>query len=138
MRLCRIFSDGAVLQRDQLIPVWGCAQPDRKIEADLAGKTAFSRSDSDGHFLLYLPPLPPGGPWELKVSSGNESVAQVCASVTEQSDFMRDLSAVADMPVSSANLRQWPDSIELMESLPPIFIAGAAASAGQKTVETRS
>ena len=74
MRLSRIFSEGAVLQRDQLIPVWGVAQPDQKIQAELAGKTAFSRSGADGHFLLYLPPLPPGGPWELKVSSENESV----------------------------------------------------------------
>ena len=67
-----------------------------------------------------------------------ESEVQVCAIAAAQRCEMRDRNAVNDTPVSWANFRQWPDSMELIESLPPIFIAGEDASAGQNTVETRS
>ena len=71
-------------------------------------------------------------------SCGMASAAQVCDATAVQRCFMRDRKAAKDTPVSCANLRQCPDRIELIESLPPIFMAGADASAGQNTVETRS
>ena len=74
----------------------------------------------------------------LSHSCGMESEAHVCAIAAAQRCEIRDRNAVRDTPVSSANFRQWPDSMELIESLPPIFIAGEDASAGQNTVETRS
>ncbi|MBR4663906.1 MAG: hypothetical protein IKO93_08530 [Lentisphaeria bacterium] len=70
MRLNTLFQDGAVLQRDGLIPVWGSgAQPGVLIQAELAGKTVYSRVRANGCFLLRLPPLPAGGPWTLTVST---------------------------------------------------------------------
>ena len=66
------------------------------------------------------------------------SAALVCDATAVHRCFMRDRRAAKDTPVSCANFRQWPDSIELIESLPPIFMAGADASAGQDTVEKRS
>ena len=70
MRLNGLFQDGAVLQRDSVIPVWGReARPGARITAELAGKTVYSKVRPDGRFLLRLPPLPAGGPWVLTVST---------------------------------------------------------------------
>ena len=62
LRLAFLFSDGAVLQREMPIPVWGIADPDTMVRAELAGKSACTRSSSDGTFCLRLPGFPAGGP----------------------------------------------------------------------------
>lgn len=70
MKLNPLFSDGAVFQRDQQIAVWGrTAAGDLPVQAELAGKKAYTRSRRDGSFLLRLPPMPAGGPYELSVSA---------------------------------------------------------------------
>ena len=74
----------------------------------------------------------------LSHSIGLESDSQVWDIAAVHRCTMRDRRAAKDTPVSCANFRQCPDRMELMESLPPIFIAGADASVGQNTVETRS
>lgn len=69
MRLGTLFSDGAVLQQGQPVPIWGETLPGLLIEADIAGQQGFARASGDGSFLLHLPPLTAGGPFELKVFS---------------------------------------------------------------------
>ncbi|MBQ6598537.1 MAG: hypothetical protein IJH79_13370, partial [Lentisphaeria bacterium] len=69
MRLGTLFSDGAVLQQGQPVPIWGETLPGLLIEADIAGQQGFARASADGGFLLHLPPLAVGGPFELKVFS---------------------------------------------------------------------
>ena len=69
---------------------------------------------------------------------GSESFSHDCMVIALQNSLTRKRRAAGLMPISSANFRQWPESIELMESLPPIFIAGIVDRAGQQTVETRS
>lgn len=74
LRLASLFSDGAVLQREMPVPVWGIAEPNTMVRAELAGKSACTRSSSDGTFCLRLPGLPAGGPYNLKVRAGNETI----------------------------------------------------------------
>lgn len=74
IRLASLFSDGAVLQREMPIPVWGTAEPGTIVHAELAGKSAYARSSADGTFTLRLPACPAGGPYKLKVRSGKETV----------------------------------------------------------------
>lgn len=69
MKLGTLFSDGAVLQREQSVAVWGETLPRVLVQAEIAGKTAYARSSGSGEFLLQLPPLEAGGPFELTVSS---------------------------------------------------------------------
>ena len=69
MRLGTLFSDGAVLQQGKGLSVWGETKPGLLIIAEIAGKQGCARASSDGDFLLHLPPLPAGGPYELKVFS---------------------------------------------------------------------
>lgn len=67
LQLASPFQDHAVLQRDQLLPVWGWAPPGAEVRARLAGNEAIALANSQGEFLLRLPALPAGGPHELVV-----------------------------------------------------------------------
>ncbi len=68
IKLGSLFSSGAVLQRDGFIPVWGESAPSSVVCAEIAGKKAFAPVSSTGRFMLRLPPLSAGGPYELRVS----------------------------------------------------------------------
>ncbi len=69
MILASLFQDGAVLQRNMDIPVWGKTQANTFIQAELDGKITKSRSSSDGSFILYFPARKEGGPYSLTVSA---------------------------------------------------------------------
>ena len=74
MKLGSLFSDGAVLQRNQPILVWGETLPDVLVKAEIAGREGFAKSSACGEFQLQLPPLDAGGPFNLKICSpGNKS-----------------------------------------------------------------
>ncbi|MBR7120661.1 MAG: hypothetical protein IKC94_00280 [Lentisphaeria bacterium] len=51
-----LFSDGAVLQRNMPLPVWGKAAPRAMIRCTLGEASAVTVADSNGNFRLYLPP----------------------------------------------------------------------------------
>ncbi len=52
-----LFSDGAVLQRGQSVPVWGTATPGAKIEVAFAGQVVSTTADSSGNWRATLAPL---------------------------------------------------------------------------------
>jgi sialate O-acetylesterase len=66
-----LFSDGAVLQRGQNIPVWGTAKEGEKVTVELAGQTATTTAKG-GKWKLELKPLEAGGPFSMKISGDNE------------------------------------------------------------------
>ena len=68
MKLASLFSTGAVLQRDHFIPIWGECSPNAVVHAELAGREAFVPASASGRFMLRLPPLKAGGPYELRVT----------------------------------------------------------------------
>lgn len=73
-KLASPFTDHAVLQRDQLLPVWGQAEPGEAIEVSIAGRQAKTTADAKGSWSVKLPPLPAGGPFELKVA-GTQTIS---------------------------------------------------------------
>ncbi len=72
MRLAPPFSDHAVLQRDQPIPIWGIATPDAEVTVTLAGGSARVVCSADGSWLVRLPPLSAGGPHEVVARCGGD------------------------------------------------------------------
>lgn len=70
-----VFTDHAVLQRDQPIAVWGTADPGAKLALTLNGKTVRGSADKAGKWRLQLPAMPAGGPYQLAVTAGNRSAA---------------------------------------------------------------
>mgnify|MGYP000904128135 CR=1 FL=1 len=71
-----VFSDGAVLQRDQPMPVWGTATPGATIEVSLAGHRASAKAGADGRWQVKLPAHAAGGPFVLQVE-GDGAALQV-------------------------------------------------------------
>ena len=70
MKLAAIFTDHMVLQRDCPIALFG--EGEGHGTATLNGsKTQF---EANGKFLTYLPAMPAGGPYDLTVTMGDESV----------------------------------------------------------------
>jgi len=74
--LARIFSDHAVLQRDQPIAVWGTAGAGGKVTVTLGGRTASGSADAQGRWKVQLPPQPAGGPYALTVASDGQAVSR--------------------------------------------------------------
>jgi sialate O-acetylesterase len=58
VKLAQIFSDHAVLQRDQPLPVWGWASPGEKISVSLGGQQAQSLAGDDGKWIVRIPSQP--------------------------------------------------------------------------------
>lgn len=83
IRLAKIFADGMVLQRQARVPVWGWSEDGGQVTVavfaagdlkPLARKTV--RAGRGGEWRVELPELPVGGPYQLKVQSGEEDRAQ--------------------------------------------------------------
>ncbi|MFS2134506.1 sialate O-acetylesterase [Duganella sp. Dugasp56] len=74
--LARLFSDHAVLQRDQPIALWGTAGAGRKLTVKLAGHTVNGSANAHGKWRIELPPQPAGGPYALTVTSDGQTVSR--------------------------------------------------------------
>ncbi|WP_111669969.1 sialate O-acetylesterase [Algoriphagus litoralis] len=68
VQLPKLISDGMVLQRDLPIKIWGRGIPDEKIRASIAGAVGSSQVLPDSTWVVLLPPLPAGGPYDLVVN----------------------------------------------------------------------
>jgi sialate O-acetylesterase len=78
MQFAPVFQDHAVLQRDQSIPVWGKGVVGEVVTVTLAESSAVGTADSDGNWLVRLPPQTAGGPLVLTAQSRSG-----CASVRD-------------------------------------------------------
>jgi len=54
LELSNIFSDHMILQREQPVPIWGSASPHEKITVKFAGQTKYTKSDSEGKWMVEL------------------------------------------------------------------------------------
>ena len=69
-----IFSDGMVLQRDRLVPVWGKADPGTEVTVEFAGQTKRAVADSSKQWKVILDPLSVSSkPQKLTVSCNQQS-----------------------------------------------------------------
>ncbi len=69
LRLAALFSDHAVVQQGQTVAVWGWMKPKSRVRVCLGATVAQNLSGADGKFLVHLPRMAAGGPFELKVES---------------------------------------------------------------------
>ena len=58
VRLPRIFTEGAVLQRDRAVPVWGWAEPGKKVIVKFAGQEKSTQAAADGKWRVDLDSMP--------------------------------------------------------------------------------
>ena len=51
------FTDGAILQRDMPVAVWGMSEADAEVKVSFAGRSVVARADSRGKWEVRLPPM---------------------------------------------------------------------------------
>ena len=73
--LSALFSDHAVLQRNQPIRVWGWASPGETVRVEFHGKNESAIADKDGEWQVWLKPESAGGPYDLTVSGDKTQAA---------------------------------------------------------------
>ncbi len=71
VRLPHLLSDNMVLQREMPIPIWGWANPNEKVTVSLGNSSASATTGANGQWLVKLPKLPTGGPYQLTVAGVN-------------------------------------------------------------------
>ena len=73
IRLGSPFADGAVLQRERQVPVWGLATAGAEVTVSFAGQTAKAVAGADGRWRADLSPLAASATGrELTVTAGEE------------------------------------------------------------------
>ena len=71
VKLPKIFGDNMVLQRGQLIPVWGWADKKEKITIRFNQQTKVVTADANGKWKINLAAETAGGPYQMVVSGKN-------------------------------------------------------------------
>ncbi|GJI90387.1 sialate O-acetylesterase [Duganella hordei] len=74
LALARLFSDHAVLQRDQPITIWGTASAGHSVTVTLGQHSAHGNADAQGKWRLTLPPQPAGGPYQLSAHADGQTL----------------------------------------------------------------
>ena len=69
--LPEIFADNMVLQRNVLLPVWGWADANEKVEVRFHNQVKFAQADKSGKWMLKLDPETAGGPYSLTIQGKN-------------------------------------------------------------------
>jgi len=68
-----LFTNGAVLQRDRPIPIWGTAAEGEKVTVTLRDRRATTVAKG-GKWAVRLPPMPAGGPYSLAITGHNQII----------------------------------------------------------------
>lgn len=63
-----LFSEGAVLQRDVALPVWGWTKPGAAVTVSIGKVKASAIAGADGRWQAVIAPSVAGGPFEMSVS----------------------------------------------------------------------
>ena len=76
LRLASVFTDNAVLQRGQAVPVWGKGEPGQAVVVAFAGQEKSATVDKDGRWMTRLDALAASAKGQtLTANSGREAVA---------------------------------------------------------------
>jgi sialate O-acetylesterase len=67
LRLPLLFGDHMVLQQKMVLPVWGWAAPNSTITVIVANNKVVTSVGADGKWMLKLPAMDAGGPFEMKI-----------------------------------------------------------------------
>jgi Domain of unknown function (DUF303). len=73
IELPHLLSDGAVLQRNAPIPVWGTAPAGAQVVARFADEQQQIQADAQGNWRAVFSARKAGGPYELNITSGEFS-----------------------------------------------------------------
>ncbi len=72
VRLPAIFGDHMVLQRDELVPIWGWAEPNEAVTVTILDQIHTVKTKNDGRWRIELKPEPAGGPHVMTITGTNK------------------------------------------------------------------
>ncbi|WDE98150.1 sialate O-acetylesterase [Lentisphaera profundi] len=76
IKLHQLFSDGAVLQRGQAVPVWGWADAGSTVDVSFAGQTKSAKADKNGKWMVKFDSLEASAEGRnLEVKNGSENLS---------------------------------------------------------------
>ena len=67
--LPKLFADNMVLQQGIKVPVWGTTTPGTNVTVQLDEYAVSTLSESSGKWMVYLPKMSAGGPFEMKITA---------------------------------------------------------------------
>jgi sialate O-acetylesterase len=66
-----LFTDGMVLQRDAVLPIWGTAAPGEEVTVEFSGQRKSTKADDKGFWMVKLDPVQASSsPSEMTISAG--------------------------------------------------------------------
>ncbi|MFC1558439.1 sialate O-acetylesterase, partial [candidate division KSB1 bacterium] len=71
VKLPGIIGSNMVLQRDAEVPIWGWAEPNEGITISFNGQRITTVTCNEGRWMVYLSPMPAGGPYNMTISGNN-------------------------------------------------------------------
>ncbi len=74
LKLPNIFGNQMVVQREQENPIWGKADANSQVTVVVGDRKASCTADAEGNWRTMLPSLPTGGPYQIKVTSGSDTI----------------------------------------------------------------
>lgn len=74
IKLPKLISDGAILQRDTDLKLWGWASPNESISLHFNSTTYKAKADVNGNWDLTIPPQVAGGPHKMIFRGKNEII----------------------------------------------------------------
>jgi sialate O-acetylesterase len=74
LKLAELFNEGAVLQRNSKLAIWGTAMASKDVLINIQGKNFKAKSDVDGKWTVELNSLKAGGPFVMKVICAKDTV----------------------------------------------------------------
>ncbi|MCY4225858.1 MAG: beta galactosidase jelly roll domain-containing protein [Bacteroidetes bacterium] len=107
----KLFTDGAVLQRDAVIPIWGTASSSAIVMVILDDDEVSTQATTDGNWMTSLKPYPAGGPHTLMIISDSDTLTAEnilfgdvwIASGQSNMEWSVAASADAESEISTAN-----------------------------------
>jgi sialate O-acetylesterase len=69
-----LFRDGAILQRDKPVPIWGTADAGERIRVTFADQTRSTTADTEGRWSVTLDPLPASSTPATLTITGHDTV----------------------------------------------------------------
>lgn len=66
-----VIGNRMVLQREQVVPVWGWDDPETEVSVTFAGQSVSGKTDAQGKWLVHLTALPAGGPHQMVIQGSS-------------------------------------------------------------------
>ena len=74
IELPALIGDHMVLQQKAPVTIWGRAGAGEKVTVALAGQQASAAADDQGRWRVELKPLSAGGPYEMTITAGGDTI----------------------------------------------------------------